>query len=299
MKMRPDQISAFDPENMPILSCTQRDWDLATRLLDSNIVRMSTLATHHQGEVNETTHARFLSENKEGASVLRGAAITLYAVREASQGRLLFLQAKQFLNGASKVSKAWDHQSWRLGFQRKSPQNNFRRLIAAPIAPGQFCFDSVSYVSSASSKIDLNLLMVLLNSKILDWYFRLGSTNSSINEYQFNNLPVVQVSDDGTCLHAVEQLAGSGNWSELGEVLVGACPQRGIVPRSVAESLAMMSMEVQKIESERILSARSERSRLASESQPIQDALDRVLFHCYGLSEDDAQYIKKRLTEML
>ena len=299
LKMRPDQISAFDPENMPILSCTQRDWDLATRLLDSNIVRMSTLATHHQGEVNETTHARFLSENKEGASVLRGAAITLYAVREASQGRLLFLQAKQFLNGASKVSKAWDHQSWRLGFQRKSPQNNFRRLIAAPIAPGQFCFDSVSYVSSASSKIDLNLLMVLLNSKILDWYFRLGSTNSSINEYQFNNLPVVQVSDDGTCLHAVEQLAGSGNWSELGEVLVGACPQRGIVPRSVAESLAMMSMEVQKIESERILSARSERSRLASESQPIQDALDRVLFHCYGLSEDDAQYIKKRLTEML
>ncbi len=67
LKMRPDQISAFDPENMPILSCTQRDWDLATRLLDSNIVRMSTLATHHQGEVNETTHARFLSENKEGA----------------------------------------------------------------------------------------------------------------------------------------------------------------------------------------------------------------------------------------
>ena len=299
LKIRPDQISAFDPDNMPILSCTQRDWDLAIRLLDSNIVRMSTLATHHQGEVNETTHARFLTENKEGASILRGAAITLYAVREASQGRLLFLDATQFLNGASKESKAWDHQSWRLGFQRKSPQNNFRRLIAAPIAPGQFCFDSVSYVSRASSKIDLNLLMVFLNSKILDWYFRLGSTNSSINEYQFNNLPAIQVSDDGTSLRAVEQLVGKGMWSELGEVLVGACPQPGIVSRAVAESLAKMSMHIQKIESERVLSARSERSRLAPESQPIQDAIDRVLFHCYGLSEDDAQYIEKRLTEML
>ena len=202
------------------------------RLLDSNIVRMSTLATHHQGEVNETTHAKFLSENKVGASILRGAAITLYAVREASQGRLLFLDANQFLNGASKDSKAWDHQNWRLGFQRKSPQNNFRRLIAAPIAPGQFCFDSVSYVSRTSSKIDLNLLMVLLNSKILDWYFRLGSTNSSINEYQFNNLPAIQVSDDETGLRAVEQLVGEGRWSELGEVLVGACPQPGIVSRA-------------------------------------------------------------------
>ena len=299
LKIRPDEVSAFDPENMPILSCTQRDWDLAMRLLDSKIVRMSTLATHHQGEVNETTHTRFLSEDKVGASILRGAAITLYAVREASQGRLLFLDDKQFLNGASKESKAWDHQSWRLGFQRKSPQNNFRRLISAPIGPGQFCFDSVSYVSPASSKIDLNLLMVLLNSKILDWYFRLSSTNSSINEYQFNNLPAIQVSNDETCLRDVEQLAGKGRWGELGEVLVGASPQPGIVSRAVAKSLAMMSMHIQKIESERVLSARSERSRLASESQPIQDAVDRVLFHCYGLSEDDAQYIEKRLTEML
>jgi hypothetical protein len=32
-------------------------------------------------------------------------------------------------------------------------------------------------------------LLALLNSKLLDWYFRLGSTNSKVNEYQFNNLP--------------------------------------------------------------------------------------------------------------
>lgn len=35
------------------------------------------------------------------------------------------------------------------------------------------------------------------------------------------------------------------------------------------------------------------------ESQPIQDAIDAVLFKCYGLSDDDAQYVKRRLTEML
>ena len=28
-----------------------------------------------------------------------------------------------------------------------------------------------------------------MNSKLIDWYFRLGSTNSKVNEYQFNNLP--------------------------------------------------------------------------------------------------------------
>ncbi|MEI9476158.1 MAG: hypothetical protein WCO26_06250 [Deltaproteobacteria bacterium] len=44
---------------------------------------------------------------------------------------------------------------------------------------------------------------------------------------------------------------------------------------------------------------RSERSHLAPESQSIQDAIDAVLFKCYGLSDDDARYISKRLEEML
>ena len=299
LQVTPDQVAAFDLENMAIPSCTQRDWDLAMRLLSSRATRMSDVAAHRQGEVNETTHARFLSENVEGVPVLRGAAITLYVVREASQGRTLFLNAEEFLNGASEGSKAWDHQRRRVGFQRKSPQNNFRRLISAPISPGQYCFDSVSYVSSASSEIDLDLLVVLLNSKVLDWYFRLSSTNSSINKYQFNNLPIIQVSDSGTCLLSLQQLADSSNWGELGEVLISACSQPGIISESVAKSLTKMSVEIQKIEAERTLKRRSERSRLAPESQPIQDTIDRVLFHCYGLSDDDAQYIEKRLTEML
>jgi len=43
----------------------------------------------------------------------------------------------------------------------------------------------------------------------------------------------------------------------------------------------------------------SESSHLDPESQPIQDAIDAVLFRCYGLPDDDAQYIEQRLTEML
>lgn len=48
-----------------------------------------------------------------------------------------------------------------------------------------------------------------------------------------------------------------------------------------------------------ILWNRSERSFLVPESQPIQDAIDAVLFRCYGLCEDEAAYITQRLKEML
>jgi len=63
--------------------------------------------------------------------------------------------------------------------------------------------------------------------------------------------------------------------------------------------LAEMSRRIQEIEAKRVLKNRFERSHLAPESQPIQDAIDAVLFHCYGLSEDDGHYVSQRLKEML
>jgi hypothetical protein len=71
------------------------------------------------------------------------------------------------------------------------------------------------------------------------------------------------------------------------------------MPKPVAEALSEMSRRIQEIEAQRVLKSRSERSHLGPESQPIQDTIDTILFRCYGLSEDEARYVAKRLEEML
>ena len=267
-------------------------------MLSNHTTRMSDVAGYNQGEVNETIHRRFLFEGGDGPTVLRGAAISMYAVRQASQGKTLKLDTEEFLKGTLRTSKAWDHQHRRVGFQRSSPQNNFRRLIASPILQGEFCFDTVSYVTDSSSKISLDLLILLLNSKILDWYFRLGSTNSKVNEYQFNNLPVVQTPDyvSDTPWGA---LIAERRWDQLEASLLDECSEPGFLPGPVAVAFVTMCREIQRIEASRTLKNRSDRSHLAPESQTIQDVIDRVLFRCYGLSDDDARYVEKRLREML
>jgi adenine-specific DNA-methyltransferase len=156
----------------------------------------------------------------------------------------------------------------------------------------------VSYVTEESSEINLDLLLALLNSKILDWYFRLGSTNSKVNEYQFNALPVPAIIERGPDVEWKPSLAKS-RWGELAEHLGSAVSQPCVMPRVVAEALAEMSRKIQEVEARRILKNRSERSRLAPESQPIQDAIDAVLFRCYGLTADEGRYITRRLREML
>ena len=140
--------------------------------------------------------------------------------------------------------------------------------------------------------------MLLLNSKILDWYFRIGSTNSSINEYQFNNFPVLQVLGDPIDV-LWEELLDEGKWNQLEEMILRQYCEPGLLPGSVATVLTRMCRRIQQIEANRTLRSRAERSHLAPDSQPIQDVIDKVFFRYYGLSDDEAEYIEKRLTEML
>lgn len=219
-------------------------------------------------------------------------------MREASQGEDVRLHVRRFLKAKQKEAKAFAYEYERVGFQRSSPQNNFRRIIAARIPKGSFCFDTVSYITEKSTHMNLDLLLVLLNSKILDWYFRLGSTNSKVNEYQFNALPVPKISEEGPFVDWRLLLEG-GQWPDLAELMCTVCTEPGVMPKPVGDALISMSSRIQDIEANRMLKSRSERSRLALEGQPIQDTIDAILFRCYGLSEDDADYITRRLEEML
>ena len=297
----PTDVVRFDPTNGAIPSCSQADWDIAIRVLRlPDIARLQQIATQFQGEVNETNERprKAFTEDPNAPLVLRGANICLYAVREASQGEDLRLNVKRFLAGKGKGTKAYAFQSARVGFQRSSPQNNFRRIVAARLEPGSFCFDTVSYVPVGSSVVDPDLLLAFLNSAFLDWYFRLGSTNSKVNEYQFNVLPIPVIETEANVRDWQPLIAGR-SWNRLRAELCTRCARSGVMPADVAGAAAAMSRRIQEIEAERVLASRSDRSHLAAEAQPIQDTIDAVLFRCYGLSDDEGDYIKRRLKEML
>lgn len=217
LELASPEILSFDPENTTIPSCTQQDWDLVVRLINSeNIRRLGEVVKSYQGEINETNERAkgALTDDVKSPLALRGASISLYAAREASQGEDVFINVKLFLSGKDKESKAYAFKQKRVGFQRSSPQNNFRRIIAAPLAEGSFCLDTVSYATEDSSQINLDLLLSLLNSKLLDWYFRLGSTNSKVNEYQFNVLPIPTFADTGRSV-GWKEILKSGKWEYL------------------------------------------------------------------------------------
>ena len=295
------EVSLFNGTNLTIVSCPRRDWEIVTEILSNKeMIRLGQSVKFFQGEINETNEKTKGTINTQGLGqrLVRGANVTLFAIREASQGHDLYLMVDKFLNGKSSKSKAYHHRLRRVAYQGNAPQNNFRRIIAAPVASGEFCAYTVNYCTEASSDLSLGLVLALLNSKILEWWFRLGSSNAHANEYQMNELPVPRLSTEACSVKWLAQFQ-LGDWTTVGEKLQIASEVPGTMPVSVAEAIGEMSRRIQDIEARRTLASRPERSTLSPESQLIQDAIDKVLFRCYGLTDDEAHYIEKRLGEML
>jgi hypothetical protein len=300
-------IPLYDPKFHAIVSCSESDWDLAVKIISSGrTVRLATICTSYQGEVNETNEKPkgSLSESPgAGPLVLRGANICVYAVRDASQGQNLYLREAVFLGKKGAESKAYASKQRRVGFQRSAPQNTFRRLIAAIVESGNYCFDTVSYIPQGESSVPLDLLLGLLNSKLIDWYFRLGSTNSKVNEYQFDNLPFpVFATAAKAADHKLKETAlaamAAGRCSEVIDILatgIASPPYSYAVPAVIAEAVQRICA----IEQSRGEISRSDRSALAPDAQPYQDLIDKLFYRMAGLTDAEARGLEDRLSRML
>jgi hypothetical protein len=288
------EIYSIDKESLTIPSCTKAEWNVVKKIQGIKYFRpLGKYATQYQGEINETNEKDndTLTNNPNYPMILRGANITMYCVREASQGEQLYLNDVNFLKKEkSKESKAYHHNLDRIGFQRSSPQNNFRRIIAAPIKKGLYCFDTVSYVTSESTGIDLDVLIAFLNSRLYDWYFGTISTNSKVNEYQFNNLPFVEIvkkEQDKEFSNYIE----SQQYAEAINKLSKYIESNKEVPSWAFALLKILSQGVQMIEGKRMLHARKERSLLDPESQKLQRYIDSAIYTIFQLDLNDISLI--------
>ena len=300
--IKPSEMIKIDNVNYVIPSCTQKDWDIAVRIIErDNVKKIKNYCVAYQGEVNETTDGKkgFISTyEKDGPKIQRGSNICLYVIRTASQGKDIFLRKEKYLKSKPGSEKVWHHTQKRIGWQESSPQNNFRRIICATIPKGMFCNHLINYIPQNASDIPLNFLLALLNGKLFDWYFRLTSTNAHVSHYQIYNLPAPSFIQTETSPEW-QNIFENSQLIELRHLLCQSIIIPGEMPEFVVQALSKMSEKIQSIEAKRVLKGRSERSHLAPESQPIQDVIDAVLFKCYGLSEEEAIYIERRLEEML
>lgn len=142
--------------------------------------------------------------------------------------------------------------------------------------------------------------MALLNSKLLEWYFLLGSSNSKVNEYQFNNLPcpvfkATVVENDREITNQISRLVSSAKWGDLWDLVHELDLCRPPLPRAAETLLRLLAGRICEIEQNRGPVSKIARAHLASESEPIQHLIDRLLFAMAGFSDQEVKQLETRL----
>jgi len=163
---------------------------------DLNIIRnvfiksrkFSEFGKCNTGEIDMTFCKDAFTKDPNDIKMIRGANLDRYIVKETmSQGETFFLNRIK-LSSIKEIGYSL-FTELRIVMQGITGVNEKVRLKMT-ISQNAYCANSVNY---CSFKKDTNLYLYLglFNSKLLNYIFKQFSTNSNVNGYEVDNLPIV------------------------------------------------------------------------------------------------------------
>lgn len=109
-----------------------------------------------------------------------------------SQGQIDYLEEDKYLSEYGTTEKSAHHKYERIAMQGMTGANDKIRLVMSIVPQGYYLANSCNYILPSKS-IDLYCLLGILNSKVINWFFRCFSTNSNVNGYEVDNFPIPQL----------------------------------------------------------------------------------------------------------
>lgn len=144
----------------------------------------------YTGEIDLTQDKQYLTQDKRSSVLIKGAIIDKYKIRSSmSQGEILFLKSRQYLED-NHGERASHYKLQRIVMQGITGVNEKTRLKMTLVGEDTFCANSVNYIVLSDSRIETEFLLGLLNSTLLNFVFSKTSTNSNVNGYEVDNLPI-------------------------------------------------------------------------------------------------------------
>ena len=186
--------SLLDPDSSPIPLVDETEWDLCKRIhSDPSVRRLADLTDSYavtRGEINQTTYRRYISTAADGnARLLKGVEVGAFEVRATlSQGQRKWLDQQKLIKDHPRKAARPDR---RIAMQRITGVDERQRLVSAIVTEPIWFADSMNSISlHKDAALDLDYLAALLNSDLMQWRFRLTSTNNNVGTNELLALPI-------------------------------------------------------------------------------------------------------------
>ena len=128
----------------------------------------------------------FVLEKQNNIRVYTGAQILRYKTTDKpSQGNVLYLSTRNIPN----TPKASYRSKERICMQRITGVDSRLRLIMTILPENSLCANSTNFIGGLSRN-ELRYCLAVLNSKLINFYFKLTSTNTNITTSEVNAIPI-------------------------------------------------------------------------------------------------------------
>lgn len=171
---------------IPLISSTEipilKKFDTFPRIRDINEIK------NRRGELDLTLDKQYLSGSD--AKLLKGISVGLF-----SYNKIFSVDYESFIRAKSSSLRVNDIHSDRIAGQQISNISSVQRLKFSLIPKGYILGNSLNYFTVSAklfNKNSFNLYSLLgfLNSHILNWRFKLTSSNNHVNNYELDDLPI-------------------------------------------------------------------------------------------------------------
>ena len=187
-----DEISEIDPISLTIPRLREEAKPIVLKMIKQRTITIKCC----EGELNVTSHRPFFSDNPSLPVIMKGAGIQkFYYTFDMSQGQIEHLKENEYLKKCGNSEKAHHHETERIVMQGMTGANDKIRLVMAIVPRGMYLGHSCKYILP-SEDVSMNCLLGFMNSKLANFFFRCFSTNSNVNGYEIEAIPICNIPKD-------------------------------------------------------------------------------------------------------
>lgn len=178
------------PTNFEIPLIDQTGWSILSKISRHKKIKDISFIRNRRGELDLTLYKSFITKKNTGWRLVRGNMIGENEIIDKNGESV---EIENFLNKKSEDFKAFDYNKERLVCQQISNVDMQKRLKFVFCEKTDILGNSCNYIVSIRNDEDLKKLFFILNSELLNWRFKITSSNNHINNYELDELPIVDL----------------------------------------------------------------------------------------------------------
>lgn len=212
-----------------ILAVSEKEYSVLKKLRTFPVIKELEFIANLRGELDLTTNKNSIVSEDTGYHLLRGRDIGYY--------NLLPLESAEFVSLDFVIAtkkKSYIDQD-RIICQQIANMNKERRVKFSYVPKNYVLGNSCNFISVSNNQygIDIFALLGLLNTRIINWFFKLTSSNNHVNNYEIDCFPVpVESKELYSISKAVREYLKTGDYNIIDKIEVLAETAYGLHDKS-------------------------------------------------------------------